>query len=313
MFQYFLRRLLFLIPTLYVVVTVVFFLVHFIPGDPVDFILGERALPAERENLVKKLHLDDPLWVQHSQFIANLFHGDLGRSLYDGESVVQKIGGRFGATLRLALAALCVSLSLAIPLGLYAALRKDRFADYGAMFFALLGISIPNFYLGPLLILFFSIYLGIFPVSGDQSWGAIVLPALTLGTSLAAMVSRMTRASLLEVLRSDYIRTARAKGVSAAQVVLKHGFRSALLPVVTVVGLQFGALMAGTVVTEKVFNWPGLGTLMLQGIERRDYPIVQGCVLTIAFLFILVNLLTDLLYAYLDPRVQLGSGTRESL
>jgi len=201
---------------------------------------------------------------------------------------------------------MAVSLALALPLGVLSALRKDRWVDHSAMFVALLGISIPNFYLGPLLILFFSIQLGWLPVSGDESWFSILLPAVTLGTALAAMVSRMTRASMLEVLRSDYIRTARAKGVRPLVLNMRHAFRSALIPVVTVIGLQFGALMAGTVVTEKIFNWPGLGTLLLQGIETRDYPVVQGCVLTIAFIYILVNMLTDFLYAFLDPRVQLG-------
>lgn len=309
MLQYAGKRVLFLIPTLYVVVTLVFFLVHLIPGDPVDMILGEQALPTDRDRLVHQLKLDKPLWVQHSYFIAGLFKGDLGQSLYSKDPVRKLLKDRFFATFRLAMLAMFIAVALAIPLGLISALRKDLWVDHSAMFFALLGISIPNFYLGPLLILFFSIKLGWFPVSGDESWVSILLPAVTLGTALAAMVSRMTRASMLEVLKADYVRTARAKGVKPKIVVLKHAFRSALIPVVTVVGLQFGALMAGTVVTEKIFNWPGLGTLLLQGIQRRDYPVVQGCVLTIAFIFILVNMLTDFLYAYLDPRVQLGKAS----
>ena len=312
MLRYLFNRLLFLIPTLYVVVSLVFFLVHLIPGDPVDAILGERALATDRARLVHELHLDRPIWVQHSFFIDGLLHGDLGRSLYDQTPVTQLIKEKFGATFKLAIVAMMVSLCISIPLGLISAIRKDHLLDHSAMLLALLGISIPNFYLGPLLILFFSIRLGWLPVSGDVGWFSIILPALTLGTALAAIVSRMTRTSLLEVLKADYVRTAKAKGVKPIWVILKHAFRSALIPVVTVVGLQFGVLLAGTVVTEKVFNWPGLGSLLIQGIERRDYPVVQGCVLTIAFTFILVNLGTDLLYAYLDPRVKLGRPAEES-
>ncbi len=306
MIQYAIKRLVFLIPTVYLVVTIVFFLAHFIPGDPVDFILGEQALSTDRVRLVKQMNLDQPLWVQHSYFISGLLQGDLGNSLYDQIPVVQLIRERYWATFKLAILSVVISAGLAIPLGLISALRKDRWIDHSAMFFALLGVSIPNFYLGPLLILVFSIKWGLLPVSGDENWYSIFLPAITLGTALAAIVSRITRASMLEVLRADYVRTARAKGLKPVVVILKHAFRSALIPVVTIIGLQFGVLLAGTVVTEKIFNWPGIGSLLLQGIERRDYPVVQGCVLTIAFTFILVNLLTDLLYARLDPRVQLG-------
>lgn len=306
MLHYIFKRLLLLIPTLYIVVTIVFFLVHLVPGDPVDFILGERALAADRARLVHDLKLDQPLWIQHSYFISGLLHGDLGNSLYDQVPVIQLLKPRFGATLKLAIVAMVVSVSLAVPLGLISALRKEHPIDHAAMFFALFGISIPHFYLGPLLILLFSIHFGWFPVAGDEGLRSLVLPAITLGTALAAMVSRMTRTSMLEVMRADYVRTARAKGLPERTVLLKHAFRSALIPIVTVMGLQFGALLAGTVVTEKVFNWPGIGTLMLQAIERRDYPVVQGCVLSIALTFIVVNMLTDFLYASLDPRVQLG-------
>jgi len=294
-----------LIPTLYFVVTIVFCLIHLIPGDPVDFILGDRAQASDRARMVSDLKLDRSLWVQHSYFIDGLMHGDMGNSLYDRVPVTKLIRGRIGPTFELAFLSMIVSVGLAVPLGLISALKKDRWVDQGGMFFALLGISIPHFYLGPLLILLFSIWLGWLPVSGDEGFLSFILPAITLGTALAAMVSRMTRASMIEVMRMDYVRTARAKGLSEQKVELRHAFRSALIPVVTVIGLQFGALLAGTVVTEKVFNWPGIGTLLLGAIERRDYPVVQGCVLTIAFTFILVNMLTDCLYAFLDPRVQL--------
>jgi ABC-type dipeptide/oligopeptide/nickel transport system permease component len=306
MLNYIFRRLLFLIPTLYAVVTLVFFLIHIIPGDPVDFIVGERAMATDRARLTKELKLDKPLWVQHSYFINDLLHGNLGESLYDHKPVAQLIREKFPATLKLALFSMLISVSIALPLGLLSAIRKDGAVDNSSMFFALLGISVPHFYLGPLLILVFSIKLGWFPVSGDEGFKAVLLPAFTLGTALAAILSRMTRASMLDVMRADYVRTARAKGLSERKVLLKHAFRSALIPVVTIVGLQFGALLAGTVVTEKIFNWPGIGSLLLGAIERRDYPVVQGCVLTISFTFILVNMLTDFLYAYIDPRVSLG-------
>ncbi|HCU24183.1 MAG TPA: glutathione ABC transporter permease GsiC [Deltaproteobacteria bacterium] len=304
--RYLFRRLLLLIPTLYFVVSLVFLLIHLIPGDPVDFILGERAMAADRERLTHELKLDQPLWEQHVSFVKELLRGDLGRSLYDHRSVSGLLREKFPATFKLAVAAMFVALAIGIPFGLIAAIWKDGGVDHSAMLFALLGISIPHFYLGPLLILIFSIHFGWFPVAGDEAWLSLVLPAFTLGTALAAILSRMTRAAMLEVMRADYVRTARAKGLSEWRVRLKHAFRSALLPVVTIVGLQFGALLAGTVVTEKIFNWPGIGSLMLGGIERRDYPVVQGCVLTIAFTFIAVNLLTDLFYAWLDPRVKLG-------
>lgn len=308
MWLYLWKRLLLLIPTLYVVVSLVFFLVHLIPGDPVDAILGEQARPADRARLERELHLDENLWVQHSYFLVGLMQGDLGESLFDRTPVVQKLKEKFGATLQLALFSMVVALMIAIPLGLISALRQDEWEDHSAMLVALLGISIPNFYLGPLLILLFSIYLGWLPVSGKEGFASLILPSLTLGTALAAMVSRMTRTSMLEVMRTDYVRTAKAKGLGPKAVYLKHAFRSALIPVVTVIGLQFGALLAGTVVTEKIFNWPGIGSLLLEGISRRDYPVVQGCVLSIALTFILVNLFTDLLYARLDPRVKLGRG-----
>ncbi len=307
--NYIFKRLLLLIPTLHVEVSLVFLLIHLVPGDPVDVILGERAMTADRVRLHHELNLDRSLWVQHSLFISGLLHGDLGESLYDRKPVTELIREKFPATFKLAMFSMLVAISLAIPLGLISAVHKDGGIDNGAMFFALFGISIPHFYLGPLLILVFSIKLGWFPVSGDDGFLALILPAFTLGTALAAILSRMTRASMLEVMKADYVRTARAKGLSEGKVLLKHAFRSALIPVVTIIGLQFGALLAGTVVTEKIFNWPGIGSLLLGGIERRDYPVVQGCVLTIAFTFILVNMLTDFLYAYLDPRVQLGKST----
>lgn len=305
MLSYLLKRILWLIPTVFFVITVVFFLAHLLPGDPVDFILGEQALPSERQKLVEQLHLDKPILTQYGLFLKELAQGSLGDSFFKNKSVMSLIKERYGATIQLTLFSMLIAISLAIPLGLISAAKKDRALDYSASFFSLLGISIPNFYLGPLLILLFAIKLQWLPVSSENGLSSLILPAITLGTALAAMTSRMTRASMIDIMKMDYIRTARAKGLKNWKVFLKHGFRSALIPVITVIGLQFGSLLAGTVVTEKIFNWPGIGLLLLQSIQGRDYPIVQGCVLIIALTFILVNLLTDILYAWIDPRVKL--------
>ncbi len=307
MIHYAVRRLLFLIPILYTVSTLVFFFIHMIPGDPVDAILGEQALVSDREVLQHQLHLDEPVWEQQLRFIDGLMHGDLGKSLYSQKPVTQMIAQRFPATLHLALIAILIALALAIPLGVIASLRRGTWTDRGSMLFALIGIAMPNFWLGPLLALVFAVQLDWFPVAGRDLPGSVILPAVTLGASMAALTSRLTRSSMLDVMNEDYVRTARAKGLSEFVVVGKHTLVNALNPVVTIVGLQFGALLAGAIVTEKVFSWPGIGTLLLTAIERRDYPVVQGCILTIAATYALVNLATDLLYARIDPRVKLGA------
>lgn len=295
-----------LMPILLVVVTLVFFLIHLVPGDPVDVVLGEQALQTDREMMRKELNLDRPIRVQYHIFMAGIFHGDWGKSLYDKQPVLKHIRERYLATVELALSALFVSLAIAIPLGVFSALKKYSIYDSGAMFISLIGISMPNFWLGPLLILLFSIQLGWLPVSGRESFGAIILPAITLGAAMAAILSRMTRASMLEVLQKEFVMTARAKGLPESKVILKHALKNAMNPVITIMGLQFGTLLAGTVVTEKVFNWPGLGTLLIESIQSRDYPLVQGCVLIISLSYVLINTLTDILYRVADPRVRLS-------
>lgn len=306
---YLLRRLLIALPVVLGVVTLVFLLIHLIPGDPVEIMLGETALPADRAELRRELGLDRPVWQQYVRFLVQLCRGDLGRSLHSREPIADLILQRYPATLLLTFAALLISLGIAVPAGIISGIRQYSVWDHGTMFLALLGVSLPNFWLGPLLILVFSIHLGWLPVSGMGGVRHLVLPALTLGTSMAAIVARMTRSSILEVLREDYVLTARAKGLPERSVVLKHVLRNAVLPVVTVVGLQFGALLAGAVITETIFSWPGLGTLLIGAIQTRDYALVQGCVLVISLSYVLVNLLTDVAYVLIDPRIQVGAGS----
>ncbi|RMD69271.1 MAG: ABC transporter permease [Gammaproteobacteria bacterium] len=282
----------------------VFLLIHLIPGDPVEVMLGEFAGPADREALRHALGLDLPLWKQALAYFSGLLNLDLGTSLHTHRPVASILWERFPATLTLALAGLSVAIALALPLGILAAIRKNTFWDRLAMGFSLLGISIPNFWLGPMLILIFSLWLGWLPVSGREGFSSLILPALTLGTSLAAILARMVRTSLLEVLGEDYIRTALAKGLSPREVILNHALRNAWLPIVTILGLQFGALLGGAVITEVVFAWPGLGSLTVEAIQRRDYPLVQGCVLLISITYVIINTSTDILYAWLDPRIR---------
>ncbi len=302
--RYILKRLLLLLPVAWGVSTLVFLLIHLTPGDPVEVMLGETALPAAREALRRTLHLDRSLPEQYFLFLQGLFTGDLGISLFSRESVSTTILKALPATIELALAGLVVALMIALPLGVLAAVKKDSGLDHGSRFVALLGISIPNFVLGPLLILAFAIQLDWLPVSGRGGFAHLVLPALTMGMALAGILSRMVRASLLEVLGQEYIRAARAKGLSEGRVILRHGLVASLIPVITVVGLQIGALLSGAIITEIIFAWPGLGRLTLQAIQARDYPLVQGCVLMFSFGYVLVNTATDLLYAYVDPRIR---------
>jgi peptide/nickel transport system permease protein len=289
------------------VAVLVFLLIHLIPGDPVDVMLGEAAQPADRDALRQSLGLDLPIHIQLLNYFDALIHFDLGRSLHSQRPILDLLAERLPATVELALAALAVTVLLAVPLGLVAAARHDTAWDHGAMTFSLLGVSIPNFWMGPLLILVFALGLGWFPVSGREGAGAVVLPALTLGTSLAAILARMIRSSVLEVLGEDFIRTAYAKGLSRRQVLIRHALPNALLPVITVLGLQLGTLLAGAVITETVFSWPGIGLLTIEAIQTRDYPVVQACVLLIALTYVVVNMLTDLLYALIDPRIRLGN------
>lgn len=304
--NFLLSRLLSAAVVVFGVSCLVFMLVHLIPGDPVEVMLGESSQPADRAALRHSLGLDRPIHIQLIQYYDRLLHFDLGTSLYSRRPISELLIERLPATLELALAGLLVALLISVPLGVLAAVRKDTGWDGGAMLFSMLGVSIPNFWMGPLLILVFSLWLGWLPVSGREGVASLVLPALTLGTALAAILSRMIRATLLEVLGEDYIRTARAKGLSPRVVVLRHALRNALLPVITLLGLQLGALLAGAVITEIVFSWPGIGQLTIESIHRRDYPVVQACVLLISLAYVVVNTLTDLVYAWLDPRIRLG-------
>jgi len=290
------------------VVSIVFLLIHLIPGDPVEIMLGEAASVTDREALRTALGLDQPLAHQFMTYLEGLLRLDLGNSYHSHRPVFELLLERLPATLVLAGMTLLITLVMAVPLGIVAAVRRDSLWDSGAMSFSMLGVSVPNFWLGPLLILVFSLWLGWFPVSGRESFGAVVLPAITLGTGLAAVLSRMVRSSMLEVLGEDYMRTARAKGLAPSRVIFHHGLRNALLPVITLLGLQLGALLAGAVITETVFSWPGVGLLTIEAIQSRDYPVVQACVLLISVSYVLINLLTDIAYAWVDPRIRLGGG-----
>ena len=300
-------RILQAVPTLLGVATLVFFLLHLVPGDPVDALLGESALVADREAMRHALHLDLPLIQQYTSFLGGLFTGNWGNSIVDGRGVFELIMERLPATAELAAFSLVLALVLALPLGYWAARHAGSSKDYAAMGFSLLGVSIPNFWLGPMLMLLFSVTLGWLPVSGMEAPGSIVLPAITLGTALAAILSRMARSSWLEAMSSDAMRTARASGVAENMIWWRHAARLAAVPVVTMFALQLGAVLGGAVITETVFDWPGLGLLTIESIQRRDYPLVQGCVLIIAVFYVLANLLADLLGLWLDPRQRHGS------
>lgn len=306
MINFLLARLGSAVVVLFGVSLLVFLLVHLIPGDPVEVMLGESSQLSDRAELRRALGLDQPVHLQMLDYYRHLFQFDLGQSLYSKRPITDILLERIPATLELAIAGLSVALLIALPLGVLAAVRRGTAWDAGAMTFSMLGISIPNFWMGPLLILVFSLWLGWLPVSGREVASSLVLPALTLGTALAAILSRMIRATLLEVLGEDYIRTARAKGLPERTVVFKHALRNALLPVITLLGLQLGALLAGAVITEMVFSWPGIGQLTVESIHRRDYPVVQSCVLLISLAYVAVNTVTDLVYARLDPRIHLG-------
>ena len=299
------NRFLLSLPALWLVLTLVFLLVHIVPGDPVEQMLGEGAAPGAAAQLRHTLGLDLPLHAQYGRYLAQLIHGDLGQSFRFQAPVRRIIFERYPDTLELAILALAVCAVIGIPAGVLAAHRRGSSADRAVGFFTLLGLGVPNFALGPLLILIFSILLGLLPVSGRSGLLSFVLPATTMGIALAAILTRMVRAAMLEELSSDYVRTARAKGLSTGAVLFRHAFRNALIPIITIVGLQFGTLLAGAIVTESIFAWPGLGRLTVQAISARDYPLLQGCILVIAVSYVFVNLLTDVLYAVVDPRVRL--------
>ena len=299
------RRLALAIPVLLGVATLVFSLIHLIPGDPAQAMLGDAASQADVDALRQRLGLDRPLVEQYGRFLGGLVRGDLGTSLRTGEPVTQQIRLRVPATIELAAAAMLVAIGVAIPLGVLAAVRRGTAIDAASMSLALAGISVPNFWLGPLLAIVFAVQLQWLPVSGRGTWAHLVLPAVSLGAGLAAILARMTRATLLEELRELYVQAARARGVSPSRAVLGHALRNGLIPVVTLLGLQFGNVLTGAVITETVFAWPGIGRLLIQSIGFRDYPVVQGCILFIATTYVLVNLATDLAYGALDPRIRI--------
>ena len=295
-------RLLQAIPTLLGVATLVFFLLHLVPGDPVDALLGETAMQADREVLRQALGLDQPILFQYGSYLTGLATGEWGTSLVDQRPVLELILERVPATAQLAIVSLMLAVILALPLGYWAARHAGKKEDVAAMGFSLIGVSIPNFWLGPMLMLLFAVALGWLPVSGMDQPGSIILPAVTLGTALAAVLSRMARSSWLEAMSMDATRTARAFGISEHLIWWRHAARLAAIPVITMFALQLGAVLGGAVITETVFDWPGLGLLTIEAIQRRDYPLVQGCVLLIAGFYVLANLFADLLGLWLDPR-----------
>src|SRR5690348_6423091 len=304
MFRYISIRLLYTIPVLWLVVSVVFLLIHLVPGDPIQQMLGEGASAADLQAARHAYGLDVPIGEQYVNYWKGVLHGDLGRSLRFDQPVSKLVVQRYPQTLQLTIASMIVGLLISVPSGVRSARRRNRWDDRLLSFISLLGLSFPNFALGPILILFFAIYLGLLPVSGSGSLAHLVLPAITMGGALAAILTRMVRTAMLEELSQDYIRTARAKGLPENIVVYKHALRNALVPVLTVVGLQFGALLAGAIVTETIFSWPGIGRLTIQAISSRDYSVVQGCILAIGLTYVLVNFLTDLLYSLANPRIR---------
>jgi peptide/nickel transport system permease protein len=306
MLRHLLKRFVLTLPALWLVLTLVFLMIHIVPGDPVEQMLGEGAAPGAAAQLRHSLGLDQPLGKQYGHYLFGLVRGDLGQSFKFQAPVRQIIFERYPATLQLAFLALLVCAGIAIPAGVLAAHRRGQTPDRLLGVFTLFGLAIPNFALGPLLILLFSIEIGVLPVSGRNGLGSYILPAATLGAALAAILTRMVRGAMLEELSADYIRTARAKGLSTAAVLFRHGLRNALIPIITILGLQFGTLLAGTIVTETIFSWPGIGRLTVQAISARDYPLLQGCILVISLSYVLVNLLTDVIYSVVDPRVRMS-------
>jgi ABC-type dipeptide/oligopeptide/nickel transport system permease component len=304
MIRYISLRLLFALPALWLIVTMVFLLAHVVPGDPVQQMLGEGARLDDLQQLRHSLGLDLPVPVQYGRYLKGVMHGNLGESFRFQQPVASLVLSHFPATLELAFVALLVCMAIGIPGGILAAARRGETADHAVGVLTLLGLSVPNFALGPVLMLIFSVLLGWLPVSGRGGVSHLVLPAITLGAALAAILTRMVRTAVVEQLSSDYVRTARAKGLSEPSVLFNHAFRNALTPILTILGLQFGALLAGAIVTESIFSWPGIGRLAVQAIESRDYPLLQGCILLIAVTYVVVNLGTDLVHALVDPRVR---------
>ena len=306
MLQYILRRFLQMIPITFGILTLVFSLIHLIPGDPAVQIAGENARPEDVQQVRRALGLDQPLWSQYVTYVTHVLRGDLGRSFQTNEAVTKQIAQRYPATMQLAFGSMLVALIVAFPLGIISAIYRNSWIDNLARFFALIGVSMPSFWFGPLLIIAFAINHHWFPVSGrDQGLRSLVLPSLTMGLAMAAILTRMIRVSLAEELTQLYVTTAIAKGVTRAKAIFRHALKNALIPVITILALQFGSLLTGAIITEQIFSWPGLGRLLIQSISTRDYPQVQASILVIALTYIAVNFASDLLYGVVDPRIKL--------
>ena len=298
------KRLISIFPVVFGVLLLTFLLIHIVPGDPVEVMLGESASMADRAQLRENLGLNQPLISQFGVYLKKLMHGDMGQSIHTHTPIAEILRQRYPATLKLAIAALLIGLVIGVPLGVFAALKAGHWQDFVVTIFSVRFSAMPAFWLGPMLMLVFAVWLRWLPVSGMDTDDSIILPALTLGFGLSAILTRMTRTSLLEVLNDDFIRTARAKGLSENVVILRHALRAALLPIITIVGLQIGSLLAGTVITETIFSWDGIGRLLIESIEKRDYPVTQACVLVVALTYVLVNFVTDVMYRLADPRMR---------
>lgn len=307
MFRYFVMRLLGLVPTMFLVTVCVFFFVHLLPGDPAQLAAGPEADEETVQMVRERLGLDRPLPEQFVLFVKKTVTGDFGISIRSQRPVIDEVAERFGPTLLLTVAAMAWAVVFGLLIGIVSAVKRGRWPDRLGMAFAVSGISMPPFALGILLMEVFSVWLGWFPTVGAESWRHYVLPSITLGAGVAAVMARFTRSALIEVLSEDYVRTARAKGLPARQVLSRHALRNALIPVVTMMGLQFGFLLGGSIVVEKVFNWPGMGRLLVDAVEMRDYPVMQTCVLLFSMEFLLINLAVDLLYGWLNPSIRYGN------
>jgi peptide/nickel transport system permease protein/oligopeptide transport system permease protein len=304
---YLARRLLAVVPVLFGVTLAVFSMLFLVPGDPVKIMLAEFVTtPDQVAQMRAQLHLDEPILKQYGRFVANAARGDLGTSIRSRRAVSTEIGENVGSTAQLAVASMAVAVAIGVPLGLMAALFRSSWFDAGSMIVALLGVSMPSFWLGLLMIVTFSLHLGWFPATGGGDLWHLVLPSVTLGMIASAIIARLTRSSMLEVLGQDYVRTARAKGLAWWGVVVRHALKNALIPVITIFGLQFGNLLAGAVIVETVFSRPGLGRLIVGGILAKDFPLVQGTVLFVATAYVLINVLIDMAYAFVDPRIRFG-------
>lgn len=299
-------RLFNFITVIFGVLVLTFLLIHLVPGDPVEVMLGESASVTDREALREELGLNKPLLTQFGIYLKNLAQGDLGQSIHNKTPIIDLFKTRYPASIKLALLSLVIGIMIGVPLGVYAALKAGHWQDIVVTIVSVRLSAMPVFWLGPMLMLVFAVWLGWLPVSGMDEPTSIILPAFTLGFGLSAILTRMTRTSLLEVLNDDFIRTARAKGLSERTIIVRHALRAALLPIVTIVGLQMGSLLAGTVITETIFSWDGIGRLLVESIEKRDYPVTQACVLAVALSYVAINLLTDVVYRLVDPRMRHG-------